>query len=106
MDVKYIPADWEKMKDGIGNLIGLGRSGKGLISHLKDVSNNLEEAEEDIARYDHDRVISFQHTNLTGKYQALYEDFKVLHQFSGKVGDIVERTIDQPFYEGMDAFWP
>ena len=34
----------------------------------------------------------------------MYEDFDVLHNFSGKVGDIVDRTIDQPFYEDMDAF--
>ncbi|SDN15110.1 hypothetical protein SAMN05216244_0153, partial [Sediminibacillus halophilus] len=25
MDVKYIPADWDRMKDGLGDLIGLGR---------------------------------------------------------------------------------
>ena len=34
----------------------------------------------------------------------MFEDFDVLHNFSGKVGDIVDRTIDQPFYEDMDAF--
>jgi hypothetical protein len=33
-----------------------------------------------------------------------FEDFDILHTFSGKVGDIVDRTIDQPFYEDMDAF--
>ena len=27
-----------------------------------------------------------------------------LHSFAGKVGDIVDRTIDKPFYEDMDAF--
>ncbi|MBO1912644.1 hypothetical protein J4G37_48570, partial [Microvirga sp. 3-52] len=37
-------------------------------------------------------------------YQNLFEDFKVLHRFTGKVGDIVDRTIDQPFYEDIDAF--
>jgi hypothetical protein len=104
MDVKYIPSDWERMKDGIGDLIGLGRWGKGMIDELKDLSDNLEDAESDIAKYDSDGVISFRHTSLKSKYQALYEDFQVLHRFSGKVGDIVERTIDQPFYEDMDAF--
>ena len=34
----------------------------------------------------------------------MFEDFDILHKFSGKVGDIVDRTIDQPFYEDMDAF--
>lgn len=104
MDVKYIPSDWEKMKDGIGDLIGLGRWGKGMIDTLKDLSDNLEDAESDIAKYDSDGVISFRHTSLKSKYQGLYEDFQVLHRFSGKVGDIVDRTIDQPFYEDMDAF--
>jgi hypothetical protein len=28
MDVKYIPSDWKKVRDGIGDLIGLGRWGK------------------------------------------------------------------------------
>ncbi|MCM3603315.1 DNA/RNA non-specific endonuclease [Robertmurraya korlensis] len=104
MDVKYIPSEWQRMKDGIGDLIGLGRWGKGMIDELKDLSDNLEDAESDIAKYDSDGVISFRHTSLKGKYQALYEDFQVLHRFSGKVGDIVDRTIDQPFYEDMDAF--
>lgn len=104
MDVKYIPSDWEKMKDGIGDLIGLGRWGKGMIDTLKDLSDNLEDAESDIANYDSDGVISFCHTSLKSKYQGLYEDFQVLHRFSGKVGNIVDRTIDQPFYEDMDAF--
>jgi predicted ribonuclease toxin of YeeF-YezG toxin-antitoxin module len=104
MDVKYIPSDWEKMKDGIGDLIGLGRWGKGMIDTLKDLSNNLEDAESDIANYDSDGVITFHHTSQKSRYQGLFEDFKVLHGFTGKVGDIVDRTIDQPFYEDMDAF--
>ncbi|MED4203853.1 DNA/RNA non-specific endonuclease [Neobacillus mesonae] len=104
MDVKYIPSDWKKMRDGIGDLIGLGRWGKGMIDSLKDVSDNLEDAEADIAKYDSDGVISFHHTSLKSKYQSLYEDFQVLHRFTGKVGDIIDRTIDQPFYEDMDAF--
>ncbi len=104
MDVKYIPSDWEKMKDGIGDLIGLGRWGKGMIDDLKDLTDNLEDAESDIAKYDSDGVISFPHTSQKSKYQGLYEDFEVLHSFAGKVGDIVDRTIDQPFYEDMDSF--
>ncbi|WP_246140813.1 HNH endonuclease [Bacillus marasmi] len=35
---------------------------------------------------------------------ALYEDFQVLHRFTGKVGDIVDRTIDERFYKYIDAF--
>ncbi|QIZ06199.1 hypothetical protein HFZ78_05220 [Priestia megaterium] len=104
MNVKYIPSDWDKMKDGIGDLIGLGRWGKGMIDTLKDLSDNLEDAESDIANHDSDGVISFHYTSQKGQYQGLYEDFEILHSFTGKVGDIVDRTIDQPFYEDMDAF--
>ena len=104
MDVKYIPVDWEKMKSGIGNLIGLGRYGKGMIDDLKDISSNLEDAESAIAKYDSDGVISFKHTDKKNTYQNLFEDFKVLHRFTGKVGEIVDRTIDQPFYDDIDAF--
>ncbi|NRD80988.1 hypothetical protein HPT25_27070 [Bacillus sp. BRMEA1] len=104
MDVKYIPSDWKKMRDGIGDLIGLGRWGKGMIDSLKDISDNLDNAKEAIRKYDHDGVISFQHESLDSKYQNLYEDFEVLHSFTGKVGDIVDRTIDEPFYEEIDAF--
>ncbi|PTY79330.1 hypothetical protein B5V89_06250 [Heyndrickxia sporothermodurans] len=104
MDVKYIPTDWEKMKDRIGDLIGLGRYGKGMIDELKAITDNLEDAESDIASLDSDGVISFHHTSQKDKFQQLYEDFEVLHRFTGKVGDIVDRTIDQPFYEDIDAF--
>ncbi len=104
MDVKYIPAHWKKMKDGLGDLIGLGRWGKGMIDDLKDITENLEDAESDIAKYDWDGVISFSHIDREGKYQSLFEDFKVLHDFSGKVGDIVDRTIDDPFHEDIDKF--
>lgn len=104
MDVKYIVADWEKMKDGLGDLIGLGRWGKGMIDELKDLTENLEDAESDIIKYDSDGIISFNHRNKDNKYQELFDDFKVLHDFTGKVGDIVDRTIDQPFYEDIDAF--
>ncbi|WP_051291424.1 hypothetical protein [Fictibacillus gelatini] len=104
MDVKYIAGDWEKMKEGIGDLIGLGHWGKGMIDTLKDITDNLEDAQEAIEEYDSDRVISFQHTSLKNKYQELFEDFDVLHTFAGNVGDIVDRTIDDPFYKDMDAF--
>ena len=75
-----------------------------MIDELKDLSDILEDAESDIAKYDVDGAIAFQNTSQKSKYQGLFEDFDILHNFSGKVGDIVDRTIDQPFYEDMDAF--
>ncbi|KYC98004.1 hypothetical protein [Heyndrickxia sporothermodurans] len=58
----------------------------------------------DIASLDSDGVISFHHTSQKDIFQHLYKDIEVLHRFTGKAGDIVERTIDQPFYEDIDAF--
>ncbi|TVZ75978.1 hypothetical protein FB379_1431, partial [Aeribacillus composti] len=104
MDVKYIPSEWERTKKGIGDLIGLGAWGKGVIDNLKDISDLLEDAQSDIAKYDSDGVISFTHTDRKSQYQQLYEDYLVLHRFSGRVGDIVDRTIDEPFYQDIDAF--
>ena len=63
MYVKYVHASSGKMRDGIGDLIGLGRWGKGMIDDLKDLSDNLEDAESDIGNYDSDGVISFHHTS-------------------------------------------
>ncbi|MFB6468870.1 HNH/ENDO VII family nuclease [Cytobacillus sp. Hz8] len=104
MDVKYIPSDWEKMRKGISDhILGIG-FGKGMIDHLKDLNEILEDAEADIAKYDSDGVISFQHTSQKGKYEELEKDFDILHSFSGIVGEIVDRTIDEPFYQDMDAF--
>ncbi|NRD79585.1 hypothetical protein HPT25_19680 [Bacillus sp. BRMEA1] len=104
MDVKYIRSDWKKIQDGIGDLIVLGRLSKGMIDSLKDISDNLDNTKEAIRLYDHDGVILLQHESLNSKYQNLYEDFDILHSFTCKVGDIVERTIDGPFYEVIDAF--
>ncbi|XCS10231.1 hypothetical protein GBG21_12895 [Aeribacillus pallidus] len=104
VNVNYIPSEWERTKKGIGNLIGLGAWGKGMIDNLKDISDLLEDAQSDIAKYDSDGVISFTHTDRKSQYQQLYEDYLVLHRFSDRVGDIVDRTIDEPFYQDIDAF--
>ncbi|WP_240310297.1 HNH/ENDO VII family nuclease [Listeria goaensis] len=103
-DIQYIEADFERAHTSIGGLIGKGAWGKGTIDQLKKVSKNLEEAEDDIARYDTDGVISFQHTSRTSKYQEIFEDFDVLYRFSDQIGDIVSNTIDHPFYEKLDDF--
>ncbi|WP_198318515.1 phosphoserine aminotransferase [Aeribacillus pallidus] len=104
VNVNYIPSEWERTKKGIGNLIGVGVWGKGMIDNLKDISDLLEDAQSDIAKYDSDGVISFTHTDRKSQYQSLYEDFLVMHRFSGRIGDIVDRTIDEPFYQDIDAF--
>jgi len=104
VNVNYIPSEWERTKKGIGNLIGVGAWGKGMIDNLKDISDLLEDAQSDIAKYDSDGVISFTHTDRKSQYQSLYEDFLVMHRFSGRIGDIVDRTIDEPFYQDIDAF--
>jgi hypothetical protein len=104
MDVKYIPSDWEKMRNGIKELIGYGVYGKGMFEDLKKLNEVLEEAEGDIAKYDTDGVISFSHTSQKSTYQTMFEKFEVLYRYTDKVDDIVDRTIDQPFYEDMDAF--
>ncbi|WP_255248179.1 DNA/RNA non-specific endonuclease [Terribacillus saccharophilus] len=104
MDVKYRSSQWDKTKDSLRNLIGLGVWGKGMIDTMKDITDNLDEASEKVAKYDSDGVVSFSYTSDKDKYQRLFEDFKVLEDFSGSVGDIVEDTIDQPFYEDIDAF--
>ncbi|MGG3897771.1 hypothetical protein [Aeribacillus composti] len=104
MDVKYIPSEWEKTKKGIGDLVGLGVWGKGMIDKLKDLNDLLEDVQADIAKYDTDGVISFTHTDRKKQYQQLYEDYLVLHRFSSRVGEIVDRTIDDLFYQEIDAF--
>ncbi|WP_246215564.1 hypothetical protein [Listeria valentina] len=103
-DVHYQEDDFEKAEKSIGSLIGKGVWGKGAIDSLKDVSKNLEEVEKDIARLDADGAISFSHTDNKHKLQELYEDFEVLHDFAGEAGNLVEDTIDQPFYEALDKF--
>jgi predicted ribonuclease toxin of YeeF-YezG toxin-antitoxin module len=104
MDVNYLSSDWEKMRSSTKSLIGYGIYGKGIFEHLKKLNKVLEEAEEDIAKYDVDGAISFSHTSQESTYQMLFEKFEILNHFTGKVGDLVDRTIDQPFYEDMDAF--
>jgi predicted ribonuclease toxin of YeeF-YezG toxin-antitoxin module len=104
LDVKYRSSQWEKTRDSLRNLIGLGAWGKGMIDTMKDITDNLDEASEKVAKYDSDGVVSFSYTSDKDKYQRLFEDFKVLEDYSGSVGDIVEDKIDQPFYEDIDEF--
>src|SRR5690625_4331670 len=104
MDVTYKTSDWDKAKQQVGGLIGLGVWGKGMIDDLKDITKNLEKASSDIKEYDVDGEISFSHTSQEDKYTSLFEDFKELHGYTKEVGTIVDDVIDQRFYEDMDAF--
>src|SRR5690625_543967 len=104
MDVTYKTSDWDKAKQQVGGLIGLGVWGKGMIDDLKDITKNLEKARSDIKEYDVDGEISFSHTSQEDKYTSLFEDFKELHGYTKEVGTIVDDVIDQRFYEDMDAF--
>ena len=92
------------MRSSLKGLIGKGPYGKGIIDELKAISSNFEKAEDTISKYDSDGVISFTHTNRENTYQGLFEDFDVLYRFTGKVGDIVDQTIDEPFYKDIDDF--
>lgn len=104
MDVTYKTSDWDKAKQQVGGLIGLGVWGKGMIDDLKDITKDLEKASSDIKKYDVDGAITFHHTSQEDKYTSLFEDFKELHGYTKEVGTIVDDVIDQRFYEDMDAF--
>ncbi|WP_339099428.1 hypothetical protein IGL98_003468 [Enterococcus sp. DIV0840] len=102
-DVKYTQSSWEKMGRDLGNLIGSGW-GKGVHEELNDVTKNLEKAEDNIATYDEDGIISFSHTDRSSQYKEIGEKLKVLKDFTGQVNTILSTEIDDPFYKEMDAY--
>jgi hypothetical protein len=106
VDVKFHNDQWKKVESSIQGLTQSGyfQLGQGIFSSLEDISKNLENLQDKIARYDSDGVVSFSHTNHNSKYKALNEDYAVLQEYSKKVGDLIEEKIDQPFYEDMDEF--
>jgi hypothetical protein len=104
LDVHYRSKQWENTREGIRDFIELGSWGKGGIDTMKDVTKNLEDASDAVRRNDPDGVVSFSYKSDENKYQQLYKDYKVLEKFTAKVGNIVEDTIDQPFYEDIDKF--
>jgi hypothetical protein len=106
VDVKFHNDQWKKVESSIQGLTQSGyfQLGQGIFSSLEDISKNLEDLQDKIARYDSDGVVSFSHTNHKSKYKALNEDYAVLQEYSKKVGDLIEEKIDQPFYEDMDEF--
>ena len=107
-DVKYRPDEWEKAKKALKELSESSgwvfNSKNKIVGCIEDIHENMEEAGNDIRNLDSDGVISFDYEDTTGKFRELLEDFKVLEDYSDKVGDTVDRVIDQPFFKDMDAF--
>ncbi|EUJ33149.1 hypothetical protein MFLO_04400 [Listeria floridensis FSL S10-1187] len=103
-DVEYKEDDFDRAHESIGNLIGKGVWGKGAIDELKKASENLDDVEEMIRDLDCDGAISFRHTSSEKDLQSLFEDFEVLHQFSGQVDELIHTKIDRPFFEDLDKF--
>ena len=107
-DVKYRPDEWERAKKALEELSESSgwpfNSKNKIIGYIEDIHENMEEAGNDIRKLDSDGVISFNYEDTTGKFRELLEDFAVLQDFTDKVGDVVNRAIDQSFYKDMDAF--
>ncbi|WOH90506.1 hypothetical protein RZN08_18025 [Bacillus paralicheniformis] len=62
MDVKYVPEEWQGMKDGLDALTG-GPYGGGMKAGLIKLNDLLEDIESKIKDKDSDRAISFTHTS-------------------------------------------
>jgi hypothetical protein len=104
VDVKTSSGGWETMRSSVGNVVGKGAWGKGVIDDLKDITKNLEKAEEKISAKDEDGVVSFHHLDRTTTYQEIYEKMEVLYGFTNKAHDLVDETIDEKFYQEIDKY--
>ena len=103
MDVKYVPEEWQGMKDGLDALTG-GPYGGGMKAGLIKLNDLLEDIESKIKDKDSDRAISFTHTSKKSKIEELFKDYQKLADFCMKAGSLVEDHIDSPFYKKIDAF--
>ncbi|MCY8381202.1 glycohydrolase toxin TNT-related protein [Bacillus haynesii] len=103
MDVKYVPEEWQGMKDGLDALTG-GQYGGGMKAGLIKLNDLLEDIESKIKDKDSDRSISFTHTSKKSKIEELFKDYQKLAEFCLKAGSLVEDHIDSPFYKKIDAF--
>lgn len=103
MDVKYVPEEWQGMKDGLDALTG-GQYGGGMKSGLIKLNDLLEDIESKIKDKDSDRSISFTHTSKKSKIEELFKDYQKLADFCLKSGSLVADHIDSPFYKKIDAF--
>ncbi|MCI4129876.1 HNH endonuclease [Bacillus haynesii] len=103
MDVKYVPEEWQGMKDDLDALTG-GQYGGGMKASLMKLNDLLEDIESKIKDKDSDRSISFTHTSKKSKIEELFKDYQKLADFCLKAGSLVEDHIDSPFYKKIDAF--
>ncbi len=103
MDVKYVPEEWQGMKDDLDALTG-GQYGGGMKASLMRLNDLLEDIESKIKDKDSDRSISFTHTSKKSKIEELFKDYQKLADFCLKAGSLVEDHIDSPFYKKIDAF--
>jgi predicted ribonuclease toxin of YeeF-YezG toxin-antitoxin module len=76
----------------------------GVFDALKEMNENLCDAEDDIRRYDSDGAISYSHSSNRSKRDSVGADIGVLSKFMDKVDGVVSEKVDEPFYKDLDAF--
>lgn len=76
----------------------------GVFDALKEMNENLCDAEDDIRRYDSDGAISYSHSSNQSKRDSVGADIGVLSKFMDKVDGVVSEKVDEPFYKDLDAF--
>ena len=103
-DVKSSSGGWESMRSSVGILLGIGSVGDSPLSKLNDLCKSYEDAQKDIEKYDVDNVINFEHPNKKSTYDALYDDFRDLYEYTSVAHDLVAEHIDDPFYKKIDEF--
>ena len=104
MDVKYLVTEWDAMNEGLASLRGSGNQNTfgGAFKELKKISELLQEAKNTIRKLDCDNDITFVHEDYGKKYDTLSDKFDTLGSF--RAGNIVDETIDQPFFSDLDLF--
>ncbi|SFD60220.1 A nuclease of the HNH/ENDO VII superfamily with conserved WHH [Bacillus sp. 491mf] len=98
MDVHYKPDDWQNMKTGIDQIT------KEALTELNQANNLLESIEAKIHSLDADRSIHFQHSSQLDEINKLLDAYTTLGNYCTRVGQVVSRHIDEPFYKDMDKF--
>ncbi|MCU5087370.1 hypothetical protein OCA23_29315 [Bacillus cereus] len=97
MDVKYRPNQWDSVKDGLKNLEKTRGDLLEANNLLSDISNTIQEL-------DSDHSIYFNHKSKQKEITDLFDDYKVLEDYSHKAGEIVSEHIDKPLFSRLDKF--